>query len=370
MCARYLLIILLSIISIVISILIFMKNKEDKQKNDKDTISDYDPFTNVGIWVSNNNQSLIIDDSYRSVYQNKSFSDSGRYVPNLSNIFFQRQGQQNLSNSSSSSIKLTETFRRNTLSTPCINKATSNYVDCLETAEDNNVICEGGCDGTNPTCLANCNSSDRSARLDCKNTLRVSCPSCNGIITDAPPSLYGDYQCSPNPKGASVVGNWTSSVNDGQLINIYSDNTVEYLMFDGSKDSGKYDGSNKLLLVNQGIKTIEYNPTIDTITVSVTMNTTPPSHFIYGSWSSNDNGGNTLMTINNDNTVLYTSTIGNRNYTGKYDPSSGKVCFNGWDCDYNQDSSLWLSQVILSQDDINIITMTNTMGASSQFARI
>jgi len=312
MCYKQLILITLAIISIALSLKIFYKKKGKKGKKGKKEDTEgltYDPLEG-GIW-SNNNQRLIIDNTDRSLYQSQSFSDEGHYFSDTSQINFQNQGWQKILYDQNS-LTITETFSRNTSNTSCMDKVTSDYYDCIDTVENNFMICQQNCDGvSDPSKLSicNCTSIEVSGRLNCQQTkLRPKCFACNGVITKAPPSLLGDYVCSANTsKGTSPIGNWVST-NNGQvitLINIFSDNSVQYTMFSGQTDSGTYDNnSSTLILSTQGVKNISYDPSTDTITVSVNMTKSPNNPIstlngkIFTGWGSNDD-----LVINYDGSV-------------------------------------------------------------------
>jgi len=260
------------------------------------------------MWLSDNNQSLLVDQTNNSVYQNQSFYDNGRYIPNISAILFEKQGNQNISSNSQNSLILTETFSRNTSSAACVAKSSKEHTDCIESMVDEIMSCQNSCDDTR--CIINCNSSEFVQRPVCTQELIKSCGDCYGDVVKAPSSLYGDYDCIVNTI-------WSSTVNNGQTLLLRGDNTVRYIMFDGTQDTGTYNKStNVITLTLQGVKNIIYDSLTDTMTVSVNMKNVPNQPLsvldsrIFSTWEYNNTPS---LVINRDGTITYLDNTGNHN---------------------------------------------------------
>ena len=141
-------------------------------------------------------------------------------------------------------------------------------------------------------------------------------------------------------------------------MNIYRNGTFEYQFSETINDTGKYDTSN-LYFVKEGLKTYQYDPTSDTLTVRITFSRINP---IYGSWNMISTDGNLNINLNTDNTFTFTSTLygNNRSTYGIYDPSNGMICLSdidgpcglysssSWHCSFKMDQGN-LNQAIFTQ---------------------
>lgn len=308
-CYKQLILITLAIISIALSLKVFHHinhiNKRDKKNGKtKDNEGLSDDVTIEGTWTKDN-QTLLVDNENRSLYQNQSFFDEGHYFSDSSKINFEKQGLKNILYNQNS-LTITETFSRNISITSCMDAATQKGTNCSTTAATENISCESTCDGTEPSCIINCNSTMTSNFSVCKKDLMSECYNCNGNFVPTS-SLYGIGICNGIQSTGTVIGNWSSTINNGlTTISIRDDNTVLFIMFNGQIDSGTYDSnSSTLILSTQGVKNITYDTSTDTITVSVNMIKSPNNPIstlngkIFTGWGSSSDE----LHINYDGTV-------------------------------------------------------------------